>query len=892
MVQRWILLLLLLGLLIGPIGAGCSSSDEDAEQGKGPGAAGPTAADLAASRAALLASPQGALVERIPDETMALLMTSGGAHLAEAFNQSILGQICHDPQVQDFYSQIKSQIMQMIQQGGNGGEEQAFFAMFQQIAPLVLDRSFLVGLARLPAESEAQVPLYGYLFLEAGPNKDKLDAFLKQLEGQFGPEALVEKRLGDYTFHQWKESNDLPAYWGWADSYFVLAVNDAQGAAVKYLAGTAKRDLPAADALARVHSQTDILAVHADFRRLGSLIGAQIDQDDPQAKKKILAVLEVLGLSKVSALTARMGFAGKDMISEAYLEVPSPSTGLLGTLKPIDQKLLDRVDAQAVSAGTCQIDMPGVYDTIMEAIRKAAPGPQEYQEVQDAIASFEQQMGFQIRRDILESLAGPMAVYTLPAGLMMEAQNGALVVCCALRDEGRMEQALQKLENFASTVAQQEAEGMLQISTVPQDGRTMHVWTIAPLAMLQVSPTWVVADGHWILATGPEVAGRALAQLKNAGPSQGLRATKQFQSIASGLPAEMMMLSYTDSRVQFTQLMSMAQRFWPMASMFAKQANIQLPPRLPSLGQYAEQMTPSFGYVQRQADGLYMYSRGPLPSGPAALVAAAGVGAAVVMPVAVHSRQEAITTVSLSHVRQIDVALIMYAQDNDDTLPENLESLVTKYLPNADMLRSPRAPQGFTGPSYIYNEACRGKKLSELGNQAILVYENPALGGDQLAVGFGDGHVERMSPAALAQRLQPGSAPPNGAKMDSAAPAMAAGSATIPWEHDYQKGMALAQQQKKPVLLVFSASWCPPCQMMKKQVYPDPQVMQVARSFQPIFVDTDEQEELAKQYEISGIPAYIVLAPNGNRIETIVGSQPAPDFAQKLTEALGRIATN
>jgi len=108
----------------------------------------------------------------------------------------------------------------------------------------------------------------------------------------------------------------------------------------------------------------------------------------------------------------------------------------------------------------------------------------------------------------------------------------------------------------------------------------------------------------------------------------------------------------------------------------------------------------------------------------------------------------------------------------------------------------------------------------------------------------------------------------------------------IPWNHDYQAALEQAQKDNKPLLLAFHASWCGPCRQMKSQTYPDPAVAHVIEAFVPVMIDTDQQAALAEKFAIRGIPAYIIINPDGSEITRFEGFHNPSNFAARLKNAL------
>ena len=108
----------------------------------------------------------------------------------------------------------------------------------------------------------------------------------------------------------------------------------------------------------------------------------------------------------------------------------------------------------------------------------------------------------------------------------------------------------------------------------------------------------------------------------------------------------------------------------------------------------------------------------------------------------------------------------------------------------------------------------------------------------------------------------------------------------IIWGHDYQAALEQQKTQNKPILLAFHASWCPPCREMKETTYHNPEVIEFSKSFIRVIIDCDTQKSLVDRYNIQGIPAYVILHPDGTTIESFVGYHSPTDFIAKLKTAI------
>jgi thiol:disulfide interchange protein len=98
------------------------------------------------------------------------------------------------------------------------------------------------------------------------------------------------------------------------------------------------------------------------------------------------------------------------------------------------------------------------------------------------------------------------------------------------------------------------------------------------------------------------------------------------------------------------------------------------------------------------------------------------------------------------------------------------------------------------------------------------------------------------------------------------------------WFDNIDAGLAEAQTQEKPVFVLFTADWCPPCQRMKREALSDPEVMTALEdAFVLVKVDLTERQgpnsAVAAKHGVGSIPTMIVYEADGSRGESATGGQ-------------------
>lgn len=111
----------------------------------------------------------------------------------------------------------------------------------------------------------------------------------------------------------------------------------------------------------------------------------------------------------------------------------------------------------------------------------------------------------------------------------------------------------------------------------------------------------------------------------------------------------------------------------------------------------------------------------------------------------------------------------------------------------------------------------------------------------------------------------------------------------LTWEHDEKIAAARAMNEKRPLMIDFTAEWCAACKELSKHTFADPRVIEKARAAKFVAVkvdatnDEDPQVDAVKgKYKVVGLPTVVIYDSSGKerkRFNQFVGPEP---FLQAL----------
>ncbi len=445
-------------------------------------------------------------------------------------------------------------------------------------------------------------------------------------------------------------------------------------------------------------------------------------------------ILDALGAKSLASIFGHSSGPADNPSERTFLHVTGDYKGVLSLWrqKPLTESDLKLIPKDAYWGAVWNFDLAQFWESVQETAEAIdVTAAAQLRSVAGMSAAF---VGFSITDDLLPAFGDTWAVFDAPAqgGVLF---TGAVLVAEA-KDAARIDASLRRIVEMARPMLLQK-DVRLAVQTSKYAGRDIHYVVIGGVPS-PVAPAWCIVDGWWVFGLVPQTVAAAAAQVDAKTRGGSILDVADVSAVRAKLPQSIMSFSYSDDRALLRSIyplvMLAGNALLSMAPESAKADLLLVPPVEEALTNVRQTVCTT----SRETDGV-LYAQigggGPIPVG----IAAAAMGVSILLPSLSRAREIAKRSVSQSNLKGIGMGCHVYANDNADKFPPDLDALIRMGAVTEQMLRSPRDEAD--GRSYVYiagQSPGRGNPAND-----VLAYER-LTGEEGTNVLFGDGHVQWM----------------------------------------------------------------------------------------------------------------------------------------------------
>ncbi len=489
---------------------------------------------------------------------------------------------------------------------------------------------------------------------------------------------------------------------------------------------------------------------------------------DPSARKNIEAgfqladrILRDLGLLEIDA------FGMSSVASEPGLyhqraivyHRPGNDKGLVWRMfgresTPLDE--LKLLPARTVLASFCRVDFNLAWTWWKDLA--AGSGFPKLEQSTAQLPQTLRAMGADLDL-ILASLEGPVGIVVTmdpekpaaipgPTGQPIQVPAPAVMLVAKVKNDALYRGVQRSFATNPNVVRVDEAD--LKMLTIP-------VRSPIPIT---VRPTLALAKGYFFLASTDQLVRDALAVL--AGATPGLTQSDTFKKLSRNVPDKGVAFQYLDpafmeawGKISSAMMQGMqragrrnaARAFGPMMAMQALVAG-KKPLAVYKVGQIGPAGRVTIGNSTMSASAM---AGNQLIGFPITMMVAGA------LPAITQARSSAKRAACMSNLKQIGLGLMMYAQDHNETFPDDPE-LLTPYLGTPSVWGCPARPnpaQDAEHSDYVYLGG--GLRLPEIPkpSRTVIVHDKPGNHPDgMMCFLFADGHVQAVRAASVEEAVR------------------------------------------------------------------------------------------------------------------------------------------
>lgn len=564
-----------------------------------------------------------------------------GTGTPDATSSNHTEQLLAEPEIQQFLTGSRERLFGMIKQGAaNEPDALQVIEDVSTLLELVQGKPGAVFLSELTFNGNDVPTIKGGGLLRVDDDAAEVQDILNRLQGRAPPGQVTSVQVGSRTFSRVHLDQDAPTItWGVAGKYLLVGFGDgsieglmqrAGGQSPDWLTGIRAR-LP----VPRVSS-----TVYVDIK---SLVEMAVEQSgEPEVER----VISALGLDKIQSFATVSGMDDRGCVSRSLLAVDGAGTGLLSWIdaKPLAADDLKMIGRDTPLAIAFKADASGLLDQVINLLGQMEP--REAEQMQRELERAEQQLGINVREDLLKSLGDTWRIFAQPGPNALES---GWTIAIQVRDRQKLERVQKILVEMAKAGLEQAGMGAPSLTADTVNGHTVHTLTFTQ-PIVTVAPSWCLTDDEFFITATPEMMKPLLS---SDGDGQSVAQHPIVASLLTG-NAKTLFLGYMDTReVAETLLPLVPGLLQTLGPMFPLDTS-NLPPAEVILGH----LQPALFAVGRSTDGVVLLSRRTLPGGN--LGAAVPVFAGISIPAIGAARHAARRTQGSNNLKQIGLAMHNY----------------------------------------------------------------------------------------------------------------------------------------------------------------------------------------------------------------------------------------
>jgi len=387
-----------------------------------------------------------------------------------------------------------------------------------------------------------------------------------------------------------------------------------------------------------------------------------------------------LNLGAFGAVVVTSGFDGKDWMSQGFVGLKGPRTGLATLLdaKAVSEGTLKVVPQGATFVAAGRFDASRFVNELVSVVGKVDEGSQA--EMEDGFKQVGQLLSADLRKDVLPALGDEWVIYTAPtvggSGMM------GVTMVNQLKNADVLTKTIDTAEKAAAAMLaqQQQRRRPFEPNFTPQralvGGMEVHY-----INFIMVSPSWAVKDGNLVVSLMPQAVPSAFEQIRPGNKS--ILDNEAFIAMRKRLGAP------AASSIQFIDLPRTAPDSYAMLSMVVGVANMFAGPEaepgmLPPLSRLLPELSPAGSAAWTDEAGWHFKAVSPFPGAEvfggqqmgSMGMASPALMAAVLLPSLGKSRELANRAQDAANLTGIAKSCVIYSVDQGDKMPEHLAQLV------------------------------------------------------------------------------------------------------------------------------------------------------------------------------------------------------------------------